>query len=119
MSLTIHLDPVPLRVDGQGDVRVGDTRVLLDLVINAFNDGATAESIVQSYTSLQLTDVYGVLSYYLRHKDEVDGYLNERRRQGQELQRTLEAKQGELKGIRDRLLARRTELERRHAASAQ
>jgi hypothetical protein len=42
------LDPsvlVPLRRDGTGALRVGTSRVLLELVIEAFHDGETPESI--------------------------------------------------------------------------
>jgi len=37
---------VPLRVDVLGIIRVGGTRVLLELVIRAFQHGESAEGIV-------------------------------------------------------------------------
>ena len=40
MGLTIQTDPIPLRVDEHGVIRVGDSQVLLDIVIRAFNNGA-------------------------------------------------------------------------------
>ena len=43
--------------------RLADTRVTLDLVVRAFNRGATAEEIVQDWPSLQLPDVYQVIGY--------------------------------------------------------
>ena len=46
------VDAIPLTLDSQGTYRVGGTRVTLDLVIRAFNRGATAEEIVQKYDSL-------------------------------------------------------------------
>jgi hypothetical protein len=58
MSLTIHADPVPLRVTGDGDVRVGSSRVLLDLVVRAFDDGLTPEAVVQRYPSLELANEF-------------------------------------------------------------
>jgi hypothetical protein len=60
-ALTIEPVAVPLRQDADGVVRVGDSRVLLELVIRAFQQGATPESIVQSYNTLKLADVYAVL----------------------------------------------------------
>ena len=50
---------VPLTLDAQGVYRVGSSRVTLDLVVNAFNRGATAEEIVQDYPTLELPDVRG------------------------------------------------------------
>src|SRR5205085_1624888 len=51
-----------------GEVRIGTTRVLLPLVIEAFRDGTSPEGIVQMYSSLQLADVHAVIAYYLRHQ---------------------------------------------------
>jgi uncharacterized protein (DUF433 family) len=52
---------VPLREDEYGAIRVGDTRLLVDLVIHAFRDGASAEGIVESYDGLNLADVYAII----------------------------------------------------------
>ena len=40
VSLTLQADPVPLRLDEQGGIRVGETRILLELVIDAYREGA-------------------------------------------------------------------------------
>ena len=68
-TLTFKPIPVPLREDEHGAIRAGDTRVLLDLVIQEFRNGATPEAIVESYDALTLADVYAVITYYLRHSD--------------------------------------------------
>lgn len=75
MTLAISPESPPLKVDASGDIRVGSSRVLLDLVIRAFEDGATPEAIVQRYPTLGLSDVYGAIHYYLRHPDEIARYL--------------------------------------------
>jgi uncharacterized protein (DUF433 family) len=106
MSITFHSDAPPLREDASGAVRVGQSRVLLELVIHAFQDGGTPEVIVQSYPSLTLADVYSVIAYYLRHKGDIEEYLAERERKAQEVQRRIEASQGDRKDIRARLLPR-------------
>ncbi len=108
MPLTIREDAIPLRVDETGTVRIGQTRVLLELVIHAFRDGATPEQIVQDYDMLNLADVYAVIGYYLRHRDEVDAYLAERTVKAEELRKKIEASQSHLPDIRARLLARTT-----------
>ena len=46
---------VALKTDQDGVIRVGDTRVRLDTVVSAFNDGQTAEEIVVSYSNLLVT----------------------------------------------------------------
>ncbi len=56
MALTIQADPIPLRVDEHGVIRVGDSQVLLDIVIREFNNGAEPHAIAQGYPTLQLAD---------------------------------------------------------------
>lgn len=94
MPLTIHTDPVPLRSDEHGAVRVGDTRILFDIVIWEFQNGACPEDIVSGYPTLQLADVYAVLAYYLRHREEVDKYLQEGEEEAERLRREIEADVG-------------------------
>jgi len=63
---------VPLTIGEDGVIRVGKTRVTLDTVVYAFQDGATAEEIASQYPSLDLSDVYLVIAYYLKHRAEVE-----------------------------------------------
>ena len=104
MSQATHT--VPLSQDQAGVLRVAGTRVSLDSVIYAFNEGATPEEIVQQYPTLDLKDVYAVVSYYLQNRDEVEKYLDERRAARQELKKEIEAR-FDPRGIRERLLARK------------
>jgi uncharacterized protein (DUF433 family) len=66
----------------------------LELVIRAFEDGATPEVIVQRYPTTTLADIYTVIAYYLRHRALVERYLAERERQAEELRQTIETRQG-------------------------
>ncbi|HEV2348639.1 MAG TPA: DUF433 domain-containing protein [Terriglobia bacterium] len=75
MDLTIANEPVPLQVTVEGVVRVGGTRVTLDSVVTAFEEGATAEEIVGQHPSLRVADVYGAIPHYLCHRAEVEAYL--------------------------------------------
>lgn len=106
MTLAIAVEPAPLEVDSDGVARVGKTRVTLDTVVTAFLEGATAEEIGEQYTSLQLSDIYSVIGYYLKHKAEVDAYLLERQRQSAVIRQAAEQRFNPI-GIRERLLARR------------
>jgi uncharacterized protein (DUF433 family) len=51
------------------------SRVLLGLVIRAFQRGQTPEGIVQSFDTLILPDVYAVVSYYLANPAPINAYL--------------------------------------------
>ena len=87
-------------------MRVGDTRVPLDTVIFAFKQGATPEEIVADYSTLNLPDVYAVITYYLQNQAEVEAYLQQREGQRDEAHREMGARFPQA-GIRERLLARR------------
>ncbi len=107
LALTIVAEPPPLDTDVNGVIRVGSTRVTLDTVVLAFQEGATAEEIVYQYPALKLADVYAVLAYYLQRQAEVDMYVQRRRDQAQTVRERNEA-QFDPQGIRERLLARRS-----------
>ena len=51
------------------------SRVSLDSVIYAFLEGSSPETIVDSFDTLSLEQVYGAITYYLSHRSEVDAYL--------------------------------------------
>lgn len=113
--MTIEPLPVPLRQDETGTLRVADTRIPLERVVEAYRDGACAEDIVRQFDSLRLADVYAVLTYYLSHEEEVKGYLQRQEELAAALQRQIEAAQPSRPGFRDELLARRARLENRNA----
>ncbi len=108
MSIVLQSETPPLRQDEDGSIRVGQTRVLLEIVIHAFQNGASPETIVQQYPALKLPDVYGVIAYYLRHRAEIDTYLAERDLEADEIRRTIEASQGSPPNLRELLDARRS-----------
>jgi uncharacterized protein (DUF433 family) len=100
--------PPPLRTERGGVVRVGRTRVSLDTVIGAFHHASSPEQIVLKFPTLELTDVYAVITYYLWHQADVEAYLKRRRQEAEGIQRQVEV-EFPPQGIRERLLARRTE----------
>ncbi len=116
MPFTVQTDPVPLRTDEHGVIRVGDSQVLLDIVIREFNNGSDPEGIVHGYSTLQLADVYAVIAYYLRHRAEVDAYLDARREEAARLRQEIEAKQPNRAELRAKLLARKAQMELEHAS---
>lgn len=100
------IETMPLQTDADGVIRVGATRVTLDTIVAAFLDGATAEEIAQQYPSVELSDIYYIIGYYLRRRDEVEEYLKQRHAQAENVRRENEAR-FDPHGIRERLEARR------------
>lgn len=84
-------DPVPLRVDEAGAVRVGASRVLFELVVARFNEGASPVEIVQTFPVLSLAEVFGACSYYIGHRAEVDAYLANRRAEAERVRVRVQA----------------------------
>jgi uncharacterized protein (DUF433 family) len=98
--------PPPLTRGEDGVIRFSGTRVQLELVVEAFDAGATPEEIVQRYPSLDLASIYSVIAYVLDHRAEIDSYVADRRREAADLQAQVEARVSP-HGVRARLLARR------------
>jgi uncharacterized protein (DUF433 family) len=105
MSLVLEREAPPLHADDTGAIRVGHSRVLLEIVIRAFQDGAAPESIVHRYPTLSLSDTYSAIGYYLRHKDAVEAYLHQREQLAKSVEQRLTSVQPDLSNIRSRLLA--------------
>src|SRR5436190_11217568 len=103
MMVSLEAELPPLRQDETGALRVGASRVLLELVLRAFEDGATPESIVQRYSTLALGDVYAVIAYYLRHRSEIKSYLSVREVKADEVRNQIEGTQADLSEVRARL----------------
>jgi uncharacterized protein (DUF433 family) len=59
--------------------RITGTRVSLDSIVHAWWAGQSAETIAQSFPVLTLEQVYGAITFYLAHKQEIDGYLEQQR----------------------------------------
>src|SRR4051794_1546470 len=90
-GLPLHADRPPLRVDEGDVVRVGNSRISLDLLVEQYENGMTPEDMVGAYETLVLADVYAVIAYYLRHRDEVRAYLKRRAEEAAALRAKIEA----------------------------
>src|SRR5881394_4436005 len=90
-GLPFDADRPPLRVDEGGAVRVGKTRISLDLIVEQYENGMTPEDMVRAYDTLDLADVHAVIAYYLRNKEEVRAYLKRREEEARALQARIEA----------------------------
>ena len=102
---------VPLTQWEDGTIRITGTRVTLDVIVNQFKLGATAEQIYDCFPAASLKDVYGAIYYYLEHTDAVDTYVREQQQAAAETRQLVESQPGN-RGLRERLLSRRQHLTR-------
>src|SRR6516164_1954811 len=109
-GLPLPAESPPLRVDEGGAVRVGNSRVSLDLVVEQYENGMTPEDMLRAYDTLQLADVHAVIAFYLRHRDEVRAYAKRREEEAKALRAKIEAERPRV--LRDELIARRSAREK-------
>lgn len=89
---------------------VTGTRVSLDSVVIEFRRGRSAEGILQSFPMLgSLVRVYGAITFYLEHEDEIDDYLARQSERWAELRRQSPLPEG----LKTKIDASRRELETR------
>jgi uncharacterized protein (DUF433 family) len=90
----VDFEPLTVAVrlweDPPGVFRVGNSRVLLELVLDAFKRGESPEAIIRSYRTLRLADVYAVISRYLANPAPFDQYLRQRDEEAEAVRRKLE-----------------------------
>ena len=67
----------PYIEERNGGLYIAGTRVSLDSVLINFRKGASPENIVESFSTLRLSQVYGAIAYYLENQDAINGYLAE------------------------------------------
>lgn len=58
-----------------GGFYVAGTRVSLDSIVYSFKAGDSPETIRQNLPSLSLEQVYGAITFYLAHEQEVDANI--------------------------------------------
>ncbi len=116
-ALPLHAEYPPLRVSEGGAVRVGKSRINLDLVVEQYENGMTPEDMVRAYDTLELADVHAAIGYYLRHRDEVRAYLKRREAEAEALRAKIEAERRRVS--RRELLGRRTAMDKVDAQTGQ
>ena len=100
---------IPLTQWEDGTIRITGTRVTLDVIVNQFKPGATAEQIHDSFPAASLQDIYGAIYYYLAHTDAANTYMREQQQAAIDTRQWVESQPGN-RGLRERLLARRQRL---------
>ena len=97
----------PVRRDAAGVIRVGQSRVTLEIVISAYDAGSTAEEIALEFDAISLAQVYGAIAYYLQHKRELAPYFAARQQASTAAISDITKRQA-VSHIRERLLMRQT-----------
>ena len=90
-NLDLSPEPLPIKWDTCGVARVSGTRVSLQVVLGAYIYRSREPDQIAEDFLLPLADVYLVIGYYLRHKEDVDAYMEECRRRDEATRLELEA----------------------------
>lgn len=64
-----------------GGLYLAGTGVSLDSVVIRFQEGASPEKIAHSFSTLKLSQIYGVIAYYLENEKAIKDYIAEGERQ--------------------------------------
>ena len=93
-----------------GDLFVGQSRVLLENIVLANQRGETPKQIQQNFPTLPLKQVYGALVYYLEHQDELDAQFADNQHALAELHATNRAAHAQfIESMRARIEVARNE----------
>ena len=95
-----------------GGYYVSGTRVSLDSIVQCFNEGLAAETILGEFDTLNLAQVYGAITYYLENQAAVDGYRLRQKQRFEEVRRSAEPLP---ESLRERLEAAREHLRSGHS----
>jgi uncharacterized protein (DUF433 family) len=110
-------DRMVLWRDASGAMRIGTSRISLDLVVEQYENGMTPEEIVQAYDTLWLADVYQAIGWFLAHRKEFADYFEGRRREAEQLRSEIEGVRPPV--TREQLTERRRVQESHHAATGE
>jgi uncharacterized protein (DUF433 family) len=110
MTIEETLEPVapPLRMYEGKTLRITGTRIPLERVVYAFEQGQSPEEIIRAFPTLDLADVYAVIAYYLRNRQPVDDYVRQQQAEADAIEREIRAASPSV-GFRERLLERRAQ----------
>lgn len=98
MELEAYLDFL-----GRDDIRIRGTRIGIEYLLSAYQEGAGPEEIVLRYPTLTLEQVHAAITYYLHNRAAMEAYLHRWREEGEAAWQREEAASREF----GRLLRRR------------
>jgi len=102
---------VPLTLWKDGTIRVKGSRLPVDRIIYAYQQGEIPEEIFESFPSVVYTvaDIYLIIAYYLQNKSKMDKYLAKRKKEAEKIKQEIEAMpdyQEKSADLREKLLKR-------------
>ena len=80
----------------EGGWRIAGSRVSLDSIVHAYWEGQSPETIAEEYPTLSLEQIHGALAFYLRHREEINCYLEMQDARWEQLRTESEAVHGPL-----------------------
>jgi uncharacterized protein (DUF433 family) len=60
-----------------GGYWITGTRISLDSIVYAFKRGVAPESMQRAFPLLTLEEIYGAITFYLAHEQEIDAHLEQ------------------------------------------
>ncbi|MEO5924035.1 MAG: DUF433 domain-containing protein [Bryobacteraceae bacterium] len=96
----------------EGGLYVAGTRVSLDSIVQCFQEGMSAETILSEFETLTLAQVYGAIAYYLDNQAPVDAYRVRQEQRFRAMRQSASPLSAELQqrldGAREQLRANRS-----------
>lgn len=89
MALQLDVEPLPLSRDPSGVIRIAGTRVSLESVVAVHEQGVSIPDLAEAFPDLTLADLHATIAYYLRHQEEVEVYIEDRRREAAAIEERL------------------------------
>lgn len=80
---------LPFRQIPDGTIRIGDTRVSLETIIDSYLSGQRPEEIHSGFPLIDLADIHAIIAFYLKNREAVDRYLAEQEADSQCILREL------------------------------
>lgn len=73
-SVTLGFDTY-LDFTGEDEILLSGTRIGLEQVVEAYENGASAEEIAWRYPAASLDQIHAAIAFYLLHKKDVSAYV--------------------------------------------
>ena len=84
---------LPLRMAEGGSIRIGTSRISLEIFMAYYFQGMNAEQLADRFETLDPEHIHYVIGYYLQNKEAVEAYLHQSEVEAQEIQAKIEAMQ--------------------------
>ena len=81
----------------EGEYCIRGSRVSLDSIVQGFLNGESPETIRDNFCTLKLEQVYGAITYYLAHEDQVNAHLKVKKSAYEEARKSQAHIPGELR----------------------